>query len=272
LAATTPSADHQHDLARLIGLDRLVGHEQGIDFAPVRQAHVAEHPGGQEQFRVGQHGAAADRAGARIEAVVGEIEPALPAEIAFVLQADFDLAAALAFGAIALGLQEQRFGGIKGEVDRIERVDRGQQRGIGRVRPETRLPTSIRRSETRPVIGARTTVNSTLSASCRTRVGGGSAPAPPATGRAGIDFGRRNRFVAGQAADAPIIGLCQPQRCARWRHWRGLRPARPEGTLVDGEQRLSLAHDVAVMKCSATICPDTRGRTSTAWLGAKRPT
>jgi hypothetical protein len=135
-----------------------------------------------------------------------KVEAAVVAIIGLVLKLDFHLGAGAARGAVALGLEEQGFGGIEGEIDRIERVDRGEQRGIGALARTTRLPTSTRRSEMRPEMGARTWV---IPYPARGRVRGpGRRPARPRRpegGRAAIDLACRNRLVARKAARARQI-------------------------------------------------------------------
>src|SRR3546814_20440428 len=79
----------------------------------IRQAHVAELAGGQEHIWVVEAAVCADRARAWVEAVVGEVDPALPAIVVFILQADFDVGALLA--ALALGLEEQGLRTLKGD-------------------------------------------------------------------------------------------------------------------------------------------------------------
>jgi hypothetical protein len=101
-------ADDQHGLARLIGLDRFIGHHQRLHRAAVGQAHVAEHAGRQEQLGVGDD-RAPDRARMRVEAVVGEVQTALPVVAALILKLDLDLGGAV-LGAVTLGLEEQGFG------------------------------------------------------------------------------------------------------------------------------------------------------------------
>ena len=46
-------ADHQHDLARLVGADGGVGDQQGRRRPAVGEAHVAEHAGRQEIVGIG---------------------------------------------------------------------------------------------------------------------------------------------------------------------------------------------------------------------------
>src|SRR3546814_10557169 len=63
-----------------------------------------------------------------VDRIVGEIDAALPAIAAFVLQPDLDLLpGCAAVLPVALGLEEQRLRTVEGKIDRIERVDRGEQ-------------------------------------------------------------------------------------------------------------------------------------------------
>ena len=84
-------ADDQHDLARLIGLHGGIRARAAQAPPAGRQAHVAEHAGRQELARIGDDRAQPDRSGPRVEAVVGEIEPSVPAIVGLVLQPDFDV-------------------------------------------------------------------------------------------------------------------------------------------------------------------------------------
>src|SRR3546814_5423693 len=71
-------ADDIDDLARLVGLHRGGGDQQRARRLACRQPHVAEHAGGQEHLGIVEAAAGADRARAWVEAVVGEVDPALP--------------------------------------------------------------------------------------------------------------------------------------------------------------------------------------------------
>jgi hypothetical protein len=125
-------ADHQQDLARLVGADRRVRNQQRVGRAAVGQAHVAEHARRQEIIGVGHHRAGADRARVLADAIVGEVEPALPIIGGLVLQADFgDLTGRASRLARTRRLEEQGFRHVEREIERIERVDRGQQRLVG---------------------------------------------------------------------------------------------------------------------------------------------
>ena len=65
--------DHEHDLARLVGGDRGIGQQQGLVGRAADQPHAAELPREDRKILVGDHGAAAQRAGREIEPVVDEI-------------------------------------------------------------------------------------------------------------------------------------------------------------------------------------------------------
>ena len=68
--------DGEHDLARLIGRDRAVGHEQRVVLA-AEQPQPSEEAGREQSILVVEDGAAADGAGLGIEHVVDEIHPAV---------------------------------------------------------------------------------------------------------------------------------------------------------------------------------------------------
>ena len=119
-------ADHQQDLARLVGLHRRVRDEQRIDFRTGLQAHVSEHSRRKKLLRIVDDGTRPNGTRPRIQRIVGEIELAMPAIFRFILQPDIDRSAV---EPLAFGFQEKRFRSVEGEVDGIQRIDRRQQRG-----------------------------------------------------------------------------------------------------------------------------------------------
>ena len=73
LGTTVPSSLHRHDeLARLVGDDGAVGHQDRVVSLRARDADAAELAGRQE-IRIGEDGAGADRAGAAIDLIVDEV-------------------------------------------------------------------------------------------------------------------------------------------------------------------------------------------------------
>src|SRR5580704_14790959 len=69
--------DHQHELARLLGSDGGVGHEQFILGRCSRHPDTRKHAGREPTARIGEHGAGADGAGGAIDGVVDEINLAV---------------------------------------------------------------------------------------------------------------------------------------------------------------------------------------------------
>ena len=74
--------DHQHEFARLLGADRRIGNEQRRVGRRAGHADAAEHAGREQAAGIGEHRAAADRAGGAVDGVVDEIHPAGVLEIA----------------------------------------------------------------------------------------------------------------------------------------------------------------------------------------------
>ena len=68
--------DHQHELAHLLGADRGVRHQQRLVGRRARHAHAPEHAGREHAVRIGEHRAAADRAGRAVDHVVDEVHRA----------------------------------------------------------------------------------------------------------------------------------------------------------------------------------------------------
>ena len=140
--------------------------------------------------------------------------------------------------------------------------------------PWTRLPGSMRRSEMRPVIGARICVKPTSSARDWTRALAAASAAlvglNPRT--QSVDIAARDRIDGKQPRRAAVIGLRQREIAARARH-RGARfgQSGDERARVDREEQLALVDDAPSVKCTPTMAPDTRGRTSTLLLASKRP-
>ena len=79
--------DRKDDLARLVGDDRAVGNQNGVDLAG-KQLDAPEHARRKQQVLVVDDGAAADGAGARVELVVDEIHLADVRPIVLVGEAD----------------------------------------------------------------------------------------------------------------------------------------------------------------------------------------
>src|SRR3984893_6366783 len=77
--------DDVHNLARLIGCDRAVGHEQALVFA-AEKPEPSEETGSQQSVLVGQNGTGAHRAGLRADGVVHEFHAAFVLEISLVRQ------------------------------------------------------------------------------------------------------------------------------------------------------------------------------------------
>ena len=69
--------DHEHDLARLVGGDRGIRNQQRLIGRAADQPDAAELAGQDREILVRDHGAAAQRAGRDIEAVVEEVDLAL---------------------------------------------------------------------------------------------------------------------------------------------------------------------------------------------------
>ena len=105
-----------------------IGDQQGRGRPTVREAHVAEHPWSQEIAGVGDDRAGANGPGILVETVVGEVESPPPTVIRFILKPDLRSLARAALGLpLTCGFQIKRFRNIEGEIDRIERIDGGQQ-------------------------------------------------------------------------------------------------------------------------------------------------
>ena len=79
-----------HDLARLVGDDRLVWHEQRIERLQRKQPQLTEHARRDEAGRVLDDSAQPNRAGASVESVVEKVHAAVPAIFVLVGQLDVD--------------------------------------------------------------------------------------------------------------------------------------------------------------------------------------
>ena len=129
--------DDPDDAPVLVGRHGFVGNEDAAKRRGTGNADRAEQAGREEEVRVRRHGAAPDRAGRLVDAVVDEIEAPLAGRLFFVSDADKNLVAALPARWPAAGLGGARVGQIGSlvhvevEIDRIERDDRGQKRRIG---------------------------------------------------------------------------------------------------------------------------------------------
>jgi hypothetical protein len=171
-----------------------------------------------------EHGTHADRARARVEAVVGEVQLAVPAIGRLVLEADLYVGGVLVLGLLALGLEEQRFGGIEREVDRADGIDRGQQRGAGAVLARDEVahvhaavgdPARDRRAD-----GGELDVERTLA---HASIGGGQRGSGSADlGAKLVDFAGGHGLVTLEPGDAGIVGLGKDERALGGGHF-GLR-------------------------------------------------
>ena len=142
--------------------------------------------------------------------------------------------------------------------------------------PATRLPASTLRSEMRPAIGARTSVHSRLSSAVLA-----GRPRPPAAGRCAtlrlaLRWSKSRSVMARDltsgcgALDLGLRRVRPAPWCARPRP-AALSTASLERPLVDGEQQVADLDDLAVRKCSLSMKPETRARTSTDATASKRP-
>ena len=141
--------DHIHHLPRLVGDDGFIGHHQCVEGLRRIQAQVAEHAGREEPVGIRHRGARANGAGAAIQRVVEEIQPALPAILGFVLQADVHLA-------VAWSLPARRyFSSAASGASNTKRMGFSLTMVVSTVlSAATRLPGARRRHETRPAMGA----------------------------------------------------------------------------------------------------------------------
>ena len=81
--------NREHDLARLIRRDHVVGYQEGFALAAV-ETQPPEKARRQQSVLVVEDGAPANRAGLRVDDVVDEIHPALMLEVGFVRETDRD--------------------------------------------------------------------------------------------------------------------------------------------------------------------------------------
>src|SRR5262249_18822901 len=82
---------NRHDqLARLVGDQRSVGHEDRLVLLGARYADAPELAGGQKAVGVGKFGAHADRPGAAVDLVVDKIEDALARPLGLIGEAHID--------------------------------------------------------------------------------------------------------------------------------------------------------------------------------------
>ena len=241
-------ADDQHDLARLVGPDRGVGDQQRRGRSAIGQAHVAEHAGRQEVVGVGDDRAGADRARILVDAVVGEVEPAAPVIVRPRPAAGSRRSAPaspLACRSRAV-LRIERFRHVEGEIDRIERVDRGQQRSaavacrdeIAGIDPAVGNAAADRRADLGELDVERARTDPGLR---RGQRGAGRL----GCGRQPVDIALRNRFFVEQPPGAAKVGFGQRQLAlgggdagASFGQRRG------ERARVDGEEQLALADDL----------------------------
>ena len=127
--------DDEQELHRLIGHHSGVGHQHGRPVLRHRHAYAAELAGRDEQIRIGERGAHADRARRPIILVVDEIDGAFQRPVLLVheLALHLDGVAArrldLAFLHQALVGHAVAFADIEGEPDWIERDDGRKHRG-----------------------------------------------------------------------------------------------------------------------------------------------
>ncbi len=244
----------QHDLARLVGLDRIVGDQQRTNGAAVCQAHVAEHAGREEIARIGEHGAAPDGAGTLVEPIVGEVEIALPTVAGLVLKLDLDGGRCGAGTPGTLGLEVERLGAVKGEIDRIERVDRGQHRAA-RAFAARDLVAGIDLAIGNAATDRRANLGELdverARADPRIRCGKrGLRRRQPRPQR--VDLSGRHRVVVDQPRRAAKIGPGQRQRTRRTRRI-GVRLGKRVGERagIDREEQLALTDDLAVAEVDA---------------------
>ena len=117
--------DREDDLARLIGRDRAVGHQQRLVLA-AEQPQPAEEARGQQAILVLEDGAAADGAGLGIEHVVDEIHPALMLVVGLVREPHRDRV--LARRATTAARRPRRAAGSAGNPLRCRRTRSGWDR------------------------------------------------------------------------------------------------------------------------------------------------
>ena len=134
LADGPVGSDHQHVLARLLGADGGIGHEQRLVGRRARDLHAGKHPGREQIVGVGEMRAAADRAGGAIDDVVDEVHAPAMGKILLVDQLEHDrrrgpAPAALALLRQPLVAQVRRLVERELEPDRVGRHDSGEQRG-----------------------------------------------------------------------------------------------------------------------------------------------
>ena len=244
---------------------------------PVASRMLPNRPGVRKPSPLRHNGAGADRARARDRAPLS-VKSSVPCQrvIGLVLQADFDRRAPVE--ALAARLEEQGFRPVELEIDRIHRVDRGQQRGRRRRRPpETeiaRIDAAIRdaagdrrahggearrpANASEPAPGPRRALASLLRTSASSRsisvaAIASSAIEPPAHGQ---DCSRDSASALSALA---TLGLRLGQHGAI-------------GAGIDGEERCALADVLTVGEVDAGDLPATCGRISTLRLASKRPT
>ena len=121
--------DRQHHLARLVGDDGGVGDQEGVVLGRARDADAAELAGRDQAVGIGEHGAAADRAGALVDDVVDEVHRALVQPVVLVDQMRMDHRLVVARRGQppradrALVGEEVRLGHVEVEIDRVELDD-----------------------------------------------------------------------------------------------------------------------------------------------------
>ncbi len=183
----------------------------------------------------------------RVEAVIDEVERAVPAIIGLVGQADVDRN--FLVEALAPRLEERAFRSLEGEIDRIDRVDRGQQSGrlpasgrdqIARVDPAVGNPSRYRRAHSGEL--------HIELARAHLRAGSGKLCLVHAYfGLQAVDLVGRDRVFRDQALGPGQVaaGERQRARCAGGARLR-FGQAGAERPGVDGEQRRACADELAV--------------------------
>ncbi len=129
--AVLSAVDDEHELAALIGADRLVGHQQRLIGRRARHLDPREHAWREQRLGIGKLRPATDRAGRAVDHVVDEVHLPFVGEFLLVDQLERDRGAGIRVGhqlGGALVAQERRLVEGEFEADRIDRYDGGEQR------------------------------------------------------------------------------------------------------------------------------------------------
>ena len=187
----------------------------------------------------------------RVESIIGEVQPAMPAIVRLILKLDLHCGLRRSALARPASLEEQSLGSIEGEVDRIERVDGREQRSFGSVASALHqiawVDASVRNppGDRRAHLGERDIERARLDA----RIGRRELGLRRLHFRAKlVHIALRHRQVL-QPKAPPVIGLGDCKVAARSLCRRsGLIQCGDERPRVDREQQLSLMDDRTVRK------------------------